>query len=130
MKTRITSDHWLINKPITHRGLFDENNPENTIPAYQLAIDNGYAIEMDVQMSADGVIFCYHDNNALRVCGVDKDVREMTFEEIKALRPNGKEFPIITFEEFLNFVDGRTPILVEVKDQKKRKCIEEKITAC
>ena len=130
MKTRITSDHWLINKPITHRGLFDENNPENTIPAYQLAIENGYAIEMDVQMSADGVIFCYHDNNALRVCGVDKDVREMTFEEIKALRPNGKEFPIITFEEFLTFVDGRTPILVEVKDQKKRKGIEEKITAC
>ena len=130
MKGRLTSDHWLINVPIAHRGLFDDNYPENTMPAYEQAIKHGYAIEMDVQMSSDGVIFCYHDNNALRVCGVDKDVREMTYEEIKTLRPCGKEYPIMTFEEFLNFVDGKTPILVEVKDQKKRKGIEQKITDC
>ena len=115
---------WLLNKPIAHRGLFDENFPENTQPAFEKAIELGYAIEMDVQMTIDNVLVVYHDDNLLRVCGVDKDIRETTYQELKALRPMGKDYPIMTFNEFLSFVDGRTPLLIEVKHQ-KRKGIEE-----
>ncbi len=115
---------WLLNTPITHRGLFDENYPENTAPAFESAIKYGYAIEMDVQMTSDNVLVVYHDDNLLRVCGVDKDIRETTYEELKSLRPNGKDYPILTFKEFLDLVDGRTPLLIEVKHQ-KRKGIEE-----
>lgn len=126
MKGRLTETHWLLNIPITHRGLFDNEHPENTMPAFEDAIRHGYAIETDVQMTIDGTIFCYHDDNAKRVCNVDKDVRDMTYEEIKTLRPNGKQYPIMTFEEFLNFVNGRTPILIEIKNQ-KNKGIEQKV---
>ena len=126
MKNRITENYWLFNTPITHRGLFDNENPENTLPAYELAIKNGYAIELDVQMSSDGVLVCYHDDNLKRVCGVDKDIREITYEEIKTLRPNGKEYPISTFKEVLDFIDGRTPLCIELKTQ-KQPGLEEKV---
>lgn len=127
MKGRLNKNSWLLNVPIAHRGLYDDNNPENTLPAFERAIENNYAIETDVQMSKDGVLFCYHDNNALRVCGVDKDVREMTIDEIKKLRPLNKNYEVLTFEEFLNIVNGRTPLLIEIKDQNKRKGIEKKV---
>ncbi len=128
MKRRIDDNFWLFNIPITHRGLFDETHPENTLPAYEQAIINGYAIELDVQMSSDGVLFCYHDDNAKRLCGVDKDVRDMTFEEIKTLRPMGREFLIPTFSEVLEFIDGKTPLCIEIKTQ-KLKGIEEKVVS-
>ena len=115
MKGRLTPDSWLINKPIAHRGWYDEFLPENTAPAYELAIKKGYPIELDVQLSSDGVLFCYHDNNSKRVCGVDKDVRTMTFNEVKTLRPNGKEYDIMSFEEFLKFIDGKMLILDQTK---------------
>lgn len=118
---------WLYTTPITHRGLFDENFPENTQPAFEQAIKFGYGIEMDVQMTSDNVLVVYHDDNLKRVCGVDKDIRKITYEEVKTLRPNGKDYPIMTFREFLDFVDGRTPILIEVKHQ-LRKGIEKLIT--
>jgi glycerophosphoryl diester phosphodiesterase len=115
---------WLLNTPIAHRGLFDENYPENTEPAFEQAIKLGYGIELDVQMTIDNVLVVYHDDNLLRVCGIDKDIREITYEELKSLRPNGKQYPIMTFKEFLSFVDGKAPLLIEVKHQ-KRKGIEE-----
>ncbi len=121
---RKTDISWLLNTPITHRGLFDENYPENTQPAFEKAIELGYGIEMDVQMTIDNVLVVYHDDNLKRVCGVDKDIRDTTYEELKAFRPNGKNYPIMTFKEFLEFVDGKVPLLVEVKNQ-KRKGVEE-----
>lgn len=121
---RKTDISWLLSTPITHRGLFDENYPENTAPAFQRSISLGYAIEMDVQMTIDGVLVVYHDDNLKRVCGVDKDIRDTTYEELKSLRPMGKDYPILTFSEFLRIVDGKVPLLIEVKHQ-KRKGIEE-----
>lgn len=119
MKSKNYDDKWLYQTPITHRGLFDENFPENTAPAFEKAIELGYGIEMDVQMTADNVLVVYHDNNLKRVCGVDKDIRELTYEEVKELRPMAKEYPILTFKEFLDLVGGRVPVLVEVKHQKR-----------
>ena len=119
MKSKNYDDKWLYQTPITHRGLFDENFPENTAPAFEKAIELGYGIEMDVQMTADNVLVVYHDNNLKRVCGVDKDIRELTYEEVKELRPMAKEYPILTFKEFLDLVGGSVPVLVEVKHQKR-----------
>ncbi|MBQ3235730.1 MAG: hypothetical protein IJA97_06195 [Clostridia bacterium] len=124
MRSKNFDDAWLYSTPITHRGLYDENYPENTKPAFEQAISLGYGIEMDVQMTLDNVLVVYHDNNLKRVCGVDKDIRDITYEEVKTLRPGGKDYPIMTFREFLDFVDGRVPVLVEVKHQ-KRKGIEK-----
>ena len=126
MKRRIDDNFWLFNIPIAHRGLFDENYPENSLGAYKQAIDNGYGIELDVHMSIDGVLFCYHDNNAKRLCGIDKDVRDMTYEEVKNLSLNKSDYYIPTFKEVLTFIDGKTPLCIEVKTQ-KYSGIEEKV---
>lgn len=128
MKGKTNKDFWLYNYPIAHRGYFchEENIPENTIVAFEAAIKNGYPIETDVQMSTDGELFCFHDHNTLKMCGIDRDIRDMSSEEIRKLRPLNLEYGVMTFKEFLDFVDGRVPLLIEIKDQ-KRKGIEKKV---
>ena len=120
----VKDDLWLYQTPIAHRGLFDQDYPENTAPAFNEAIRLGYGIEMDVQMTIDKVLVVFHDNNLKRMCGVDKDIRDTTYEELKSLRPGFNEYPILTFSEFLTLVDGKAPLLIEVKPQ-KYKGIEE-----
>ncbi len=126
MKSRITDEHWVLSKPIAHRGLWNESFPENTLSAYQNAIDNGYPIEMDIQMSQDGKLFCFHDDNAKRTTGVDKDIRTLSSKEIENLTVGNEKVP--TFEEFLDLVSGKVPLLIEIKQQ-INKGIEEKIVA-
>ena len=58
-------------QPIAHRRYFDNEAgiPENSLPAFQRAIDNGYAIELDVQITADGTPVVFHDQDTERMCG-------------------------------------------------------------
>ena len=76
---------------MAHRG-FSAQAPENTIPAFQKCIDNGFsAAELDVQMLADGTIVVMHDDNLKRTTGLDKNVWEVTYNDIKDL-DNGSFF--------------------------------------
>ncbi len=111
-------NYWLYNLPIAHRGLHNDIYPENTSGAYVNAINNGYAIETDVQLTKDGVLVCYHDYLLTRGAGTDKDIRDLTYEEIKNLKVFSSDYKILTFDELLELVDGKTPILIEVKPQK------------
>ncbi len=120
------NDNWIYNLPIAHRGLHNETFPENTEGAFLNAIANGYAIETDVQMTLDGVLVCYHDDNLLRGSNIDKDIRECTYEEIKNLKVFNSEYGILTFKEFLSLVEGKTPLMIEIKNQ-KYKGVEEKV---
>ena len=126
MKSRITSTSWLMNTPIAHRGLHGHGVPENSISAFRRAIENGYPIETDVQMTSDGKLFCFHDDSLKRMTGLDSDIRKTDSSTIELLRLRGSDEKIPTFEQFLKFVDGRVPLLIEVKKQKE-KGIEEKI---
>lgn len=126
MKTRINDAHWVLSKPIAHRGLWTETFPENTLPAYENAAQNGYPIEMDVQMSVDGQLFCFHDDNMKRMTGIDKDIRTLTAEEISSASVQGEKIP--TFKEFLDTVNGKVPLLIEIKQQ-LNKGIEKKVVA-
>ena len=74
---------WLFERPIAHRGLHDAELPENSIPAFQKAIDCGFNIEIDVHLTLDGHLVVFHDDNLKRVCGVDKLVKICTLEELK-----------------------------------------------
>lgn len=100
-----------------HRGLFDNDGgvPENSLPAFQAAIDAGYAIELDVQVSSDGVAMVFHDENLSRMCGVDGNIWDYTYDELKAMRLFGTDETIPTFKEVLALIDGRVPVLVEYK---------------
>ena len=105
----------LLKVDYAHRGLHTKEFPENSLSAYSNAVDNGYGIEIDVQLSSDGEIFVFHDPTATRMCGVDKKLSEMTSTEIKALRLNNTDERIPTLDEVLSLVDCNVPLLIEIK---------------
>ncbi len=101
---------------IAHRGVHDSPDvAENSLGAFRLAIEDGRPIEIDVHLSADGVPVVIHDGSLSRVCGVDLQVKELTVAEIKKhpLIKGGEEIP--TLAEVLEAVDGRVPLLIEIK---------------
>ncbi len=100
-----------------HRGLHGGGVPENSLEAFELACKNGYGIELDVQLSRDGTVMVFHDYTLIRMTGVDKKLCELDAEELRALSLNGTEQRIPTFAEVLELVDGRVPILVELKGE-------------
>ena len=101
---------WLY----AHRGLHDGNVkvPENSMEAFRLAVENGYGMELDVQLTRDGQLVVHHDGSTKRVCGVDKLIKDTDYADLPLL-PDGTAIPLLT--EVLSLVDGRTPIIVEVK---------------
>ncbi|MBE5800755.1 MAG: glycerophosphodiester phosphodiesterase [Clostridiales bacterium] len=103
---------WLY----AHRGLHDGNKeiPENSLEAFRRAVENGYGMELDVQLTADGKLVVFHDKTLKRVCGVDHTLYSLTYEELKQFPlPDGSPIPL--FSEVLTLVNGRVPMIVEVK---------------
>ena len=101
--------------PYEHRGLHGKGIPENSLPAFSAACEQGYGIELDVQLSADGEVMVFHDESLLRVTGCDASLYSKTCEELKALFLSGSRETIPTLREVLALVDGRVPLLVEIK---------------
>ena len=104
-------------RAFAHRGLYelDETLPENSLPAFQRAVAAGYGAELDVQRTRDGQIVVFHDDSLLRACGVDKPVRDFTFEELQRLPLFGTGERIPLFSDVLKVFDGRQPLIVELK---------------
>lgn len=100
-----------------HRGLFDNQSgaPENSLPAFRKAVEAGYGIELDVQLSKDGIPVVFHDAGLKRMCGVDGNVWDYTLAELKKLRLAGSKASIPTFSEVLRTVNGKVPLIVEYK---------------
>lgn len=109
-------NNWLSKKFIAHRGLWDNQEIiENTLPAFQNAINHNYAIELDVWRIKDGTLVVYHDDTLKRLCGIDKKICDVeSVEELKSYSIFEKE-KIPTFDEFLELVNSQTQILVEIK---------------
>ncbi len=101
---------------IAHRGFFNnEDVPENSMPAFLAAVERGYGIELDVQLTADGRVVVFHDATLLRMCGVAKKVSECTFEELRSYALIGANERIPLFGEVLKAVNGKVPLIVEIK---------------
>lgn len=101
-----------------HRGMYGEGIPENSLAAFSRAVEHGFGIELDVQLSADGVIMVFHDYNLKRMTGCDKLLSDLTYEELRKLCLNGGNEKIPTLSEVLDLVCGRVPILIELKGEK------------
>lgn len=106
---------WLLSIPVAHRGLHDDEFPENSMPAFEAAIKHGFNIEIDVHLTRDGALVVFHDDTLKRVCGVEGKVRDFTLDELKKLRLADSQYTIPTFDEFLSLVKGKTGILCEIK---------------
>ncbi len=105
------------NRHYAHRGLFDNESdaPENSLAAFRKAVDAGYGIELDVQLSKDNQLVVFHDATLNRMCGIDGKVWEYTLEELKQFRLLKSDQQIPTFREFLEVVDGKVPFILEYK---------------
>ena len=113
-----------------HRG-YSAVAPENTLPAFQTAIDFGAdCVELDVQMTADGVVMVSHDPSLKRCTGVDRRICDMTYEEVRALDAGSffsQEFAgtkIPTLQEVLDLCKGKIRLNVEIKDNEKTPNLE------
>ncbi len=109
----------FVNIPLAHRGLHDVSagRVENAMASFRAAVDAGYGIELDVQLSADGQAMVFHDDTLDRVTDEVGRVRERSAAQLSAITLTGSEDVISTLAEVLAFVDGRVPVLVEIKDQ-------------
>ncbi len=107
----------FLRLPVTHRGYHDAEGPENSLSAARAAIAAGYAIECDLQLSADGVPMVFHDYDLYRLTGTAGRVQAKSADDLRALTLCGSADHIPTLAEFLALVDGRVPLLVEIKDQ-------------
>lgn len=107
----------LFGSYYAHRGLHDNQSPapENSLAAFRLAVESGYGIELDVQLSKDNIPVVFHDFSLKRICGVDKKVNELTFNELQQLRLLGSGERIPLFSDVLALVDGKVPLIVEIK---------------
>ncbi len=103
-----------------HRGYHDNENgiPENSLLSFEQAIEHGYGIELDVQLSSDGVAMVFHDKDLERVCGVSGAPWEYTAAQLQEMSLFGTEERIPTLAEALELIDGQVPVLVEYKMDK------------
>ncbi len=108
---------WLTAHAIAHRGLHDAANGiiENTLSAARAAIEGGYAIELDVQADRDLVPVVFHDETLDRLTTGSGPVVALTAAELAAIPFKGTADRIPTLGAFLDFVDDRVPVIVEVK---------------
>ena len=104
-----------------HRGLH-EKFLENTLSSFQEAIKKHYQIELDVRLTKDNVAVIFHDYNLKRIFKIDRNINDLTLEEIK------KYHYIPTLEEALNLISGKTPILIEIKYDKRTGILEKEIS--
>ena len=100
-----------------HRGLWNaaEGVPENSLPAFARAAEQGYAIELDIQITKDGRIVVFHDDTMKRMCGNEGKISDYTYEELQQFHLGDSTEKIPLLREVLQTVDGRVPLLIEIK---------------
>ena len=97
-----------------HRGLHHGTQfPENSLIAFAAALEAGAGIECDLRLTADNRIVVFHDQDARRLCASAMQIGKSTLAQLGRLRIG--EHPIPTLESLLAMVDGRVPLLLEVK---------------
>ncbi|MCC7250399.1 glycerophosphodiester phosphodiesterase family protein [Hyphomicrobium sp.] len=107
-------------RPIAHRGLHDAAKGviENTAPAFEAAIANGYGIECDLRPAADGTPLVFHDLTLERLTAGSGPVAELQPGCAAKLPFQGTDLTgILTFADMLALVAGRVPIFAEIKSE-------------
>ncbi len=100
-----------------HRGLHNKENgvPENSAKAFSLAVLCGFGMEFDLQLTQDNYVVVHHDHTIKRTCGEDKLISDLTLGELRQYHLFGTEEKIPLFADVLKLVDGKTPLIIELK---------------
>lgn len=109
----------FLAQPFAHRGLHDRTAGviENSAAAFDAAVAAGYAIELDVQMSRDGVPVVFHDDTLDRLTARQGPVSDLTAQDLGTVILSGSMDRILPLSIVLDRIGGRVPVLVEIKDQ-------------
>jgi len=117
------------NRSFAHRGLHtpDRSVPENSLAAFRSAADQGYGVELDVHLSADDQVVVFHDDDLRRMCSVPGQIEDFTLAELRCFRlaHTQEQIPLLT--EVLAVIDGRTPIILELKRGRRNALLCEKV---
>ena len=104
--------YWVY----AHRGLHDKPFvPENSMLAFQKALEKGYGIELDDHLLKDGGLAVIHDSSLKRTAGVDVNIEDLTLDQLKNYHLEGTTETIPTFREVLNLYNGQAPLIIELK---------------
>lgn len=100
-----------------HRGYHNKEKliPENSMAAFRAAVAHGYGIELDIHITRDGKVVVFHDDTLERMCGEHGKVEDYTLEELQKFHLLNTTERIPELQEVLEYVDGRAPLLVELK---------------
>lgn len=113
---------------IAHRGLFcSENIPENSCAAFARAVKHGYGIELDVRLTKDEKLVVFHDATLMRMCGVKRKLSECTYRELREFTLGKSTEKIPLFQDVLNLVAGKVPLIIEVKAEGRWIATTEKL---
>lgn len=112
-----TMTGWLSKYLYSHRGLFDNSGaaPENSLAAFRASVDKGYGMELDVQAAGDGTPVVFHDFTLGRMTAARGSVANLDHRALGKLPLLGGKETIPTFADTLDTVNGRTPLLIEIK---------------
>ncbi len=117
----MSTPSWLVAKPIAHRGLHNKANGiiENTISAAEAAIERGFPIELDVQLTADNEAIVFHDFELDRLTGDKGPVIERNLSDLTKIgiagSKDGDRIP--SFKQYLERIAGRVPLVIEIKSK-------------
>ena len=108
---------FITRQPIAHRGLHDGNETiyENSISAFRAAVEYGYSIELDVQLSNDGVAMAFHDAKLDRLTNQTGLVIDRDSDALQSIRLGKSNDTIDTLEDVLLEVGGDVPVIIEMK---------------
>jgi hypothetical protein len=117
--TRVPLPESFLRLPITHRALHDRaaGRIENSPSAIKAAVEAGYGIEVDLQLSSDGVAMVFHDEELDRLTDATGPLNARTAAELGRIPLKGSTDTIPTLAEVLHLIDGKVPLLIEIKDQ-------------
>ncbi len=117
--TRVPLPENFLRLPIAHRALHDRaaGRVENSPAAIKAAVAAGYGIEIDLQLSKDGVPVVFHDETLDRLTDQTGPVNARTAADLGRIRLTGSTDTIPKLAEVLTLIDGKIPLLIEIKDQ-------------
>ena len=111
---------------IAHRGVHNSNVIENTIGAFTKCVDKNYIIELDIHILKDKTIVIYHDYDLYRLCGVNKIIETLSYEQLSKIKIKNK-YTIPTLKQVMHIVNGKVPNLIEIKDVDNNSNFEEEL---
>ncbi len=98
-----------------HRGLHGDGIPENSMAAFQAALEAGYGVELDVHLLKDGGLGIMHDWNLERTTGAQGTMEDLTTQELQNYHLGGTQETIPSFQQVLDLFQGKAPLIVELK---------------